>query len=173
MEHLKKIRPLANEKHRELRRKRLEKISSRVNKEIESYKLDDININRSLLAMLYWAEGAKNRGNVTFANTDPKLSLLFITLLRKSYQLDESKFRLRLHLHYYHSIKKQKKFWSGLLDIPISKIGKVHIKKRGNSGKRYRKNFYDISFIIYYSEDLRYEILETARCLADKYVSVA
>lgn len=161
--HLKKIRLLAGDKHRKLRNERLTSISDRTKNEVDNYQLKDINTAKSMLSMLYWAEGAKSRGCVNFANTSPELSLLFITLLRRCYAIDESKLRIRLHLHNYHPIAETRNYWSDLLNIPVSQFGKIYIKKRINSGKRSRKNFYGICFIRYHSEDLRYEILEIGR----------
>ncbi|MEK7550396.1 MAG: transposase [Patescibacteria group bacterium] len=171
--HLTKIRLLATKKIKEMRIDRLSSITKRAKLDVKNYSFGDRGYKRSLLAMLYWAEGSKGRGCVTFANTDPSMSYLFITLLRGCYRLDESKFRIRLHLHYYRSASKSKKFWSDLLDIPLQKFNKIYIKKRSNSGKRFRRNFLGICFIKYYSEELRFELLETSRLIAEKYVPIA
>ncbi|MDP3917889.1 MAG: hypothetical protein Q8Q30_01805 [Candidatus Woesebacteria bacterium] len=171
IQHLNNIRPLAIKKLKSLREDRLNLISKKVQNEIPNYPTGNMFFNKGLLSMLYWAEGSKGRGNVSFANTDPNLALLYITLLRKCYKLDETKFRMRLHLHYYHNVTEIRNYWSELLEIPLSRIGKIYFKKRGNSGKRFRKNFYGICFIIYYSENLRYEILETGKLLAKNMCS--
>lgn len=168
IQHLNKIRPLAVKKLKLLRKERLDVISQRLKKEIHNYPIKNIYLKKALLSMLYWAEGSKGRGQVTFANTSPELARLYITLLRQCYKIDENKFQIRLHLHYYHPIKETRKYWSELLNIPVSKFGKIYIKKRGNSGKRFRKNFFGICFIRYYSEDLRFEILETSKLLTEK-----
>ena len=170
--HLVNIRKLAVIAHHNERENRLLQIRRRVAKEIGKYPIHDILYLRSLLSMLYWAEGSKGRGSLTFANTDPLLALLFITLLRKSYQVNESKFRARLHLHYYHKINETRKFWSSLLEIPVSKFGKIYMKKRSKTNK-FRKNFAGICFIRYYDENLRYEILENGLEVAEKIVPVA
>lgn len=166
-EHLKKIRLLASQALRQQRMDRLGKIKEQVTEELKNYPVGDKDFLKSILSMLYWSEGAKGRGLVNFANTDPKLALLFITLLRKCYQIDEDKIRARLHLHYYHNISKTRKFWSSLLGIPEIKFGKIYIKRRSKT-KRFRQNFAGICFIKYYSEDLRYEILERGYLLAER-----
>ena len=116
--------------------------------------------------MLYWSEGSKGKGGISFVNTDPKLALLFLTLFRKCYLIDEDKLRARLYLHYYHKIKETRLFWSSLLNISESKFGKIHIKPRSKT-KKFRQNFMGICSIRYYSEDLKNEILERAYFLAD------
>lgn len=170
LKHLRKIRPLASQALRKKREARLNKIKKRVIKEVGIYNLLDENLLRSILAMLYWAEGAKGRGTLAFANTDSKLALLFITLLRKCHKIDEDKIRARLHLHYYHKIRETRAFWSSLLNIPVSKFGKIYIKPRSKT-KKFRKNFAGICFIRYYDENLRYEILERAYALSERIVS--
>jgi hypothetical protein len=121
---------------------------------------------KALLAMLYWAEGAKGRGDVVnFANTDPLLSKLFIKLLRESFSLDESKFRVRLHLHHYHNENKVRKFWSDLLSVPEAQFGIIYRKTRGIN-KIYRKNSAGICFIRYNSLAVKEEIMSYARQLA-------
>ena len=150
--------------------KRIEKL-----RVIETRVLDEISKNshiyeskKALLAMLYWAEGSKGRGDiVTFANTDPELIILFTTLLRNCYKIDESKLRVRIHLHYYHNEDVVKNYWSRLISVPIAQFGKTYRKARG-SNKTYRKNAYGICFVRYNSLALKEEIMFYARNVAKK-----
>lgn len=170
--HMKNMQELAVLANRKKREDRLALIRDKVQKEVDKYNIENVEYLKSLLCMLYWAEGSKTPGTLCFANTDPVLAVLFITLFRKSYVLDESKFRVRLHLHYYHNQNESRKFWSDLLMIPETKFGKIYIKKRSIS-KKYRKNFSGICFIKYNDEALRFEIMETARKIAHRLVPVA
>lgn len=171
--HLEKIRHLAVASIKRKRKQRREKIYKQVQKDVDKITLfNNRDYLKSLLVMLYWAEGSKGRGTMGFANTDPKLALLYITLLRKCFDIKEEKIRIRLHLHYYHPIKKTRKYWSDLLNVPINRFGKIYIKKRSIS-KRFRKNFVGICFIRYHNENLRLEVLKTAKVIADKIVPIA
>lgn len=123
---------------------------------------------RSILATLYWAEGSKGEGVLDFANTDPRLCLIFTTLLRACYELDETKFRIRLHLHKYHNEPELKEYWSKLLNIPLSQFNQVIWKKEPNSGKRYRRNYHGICFVKYNSVDLQKRIMAYAYLLGEK-----
>lgn len=161
-QHLRKIRKLALEANKRKREAELSEIKKRVKNEIKTYPLHNLGFLKSVLAALYWAEGGKYDGSpLNFANTDPKLAQLFITLLRKCYKVDEKKLRVRIHLHYYHNIKKSRQFWSKLVGIPVNQFGKVYIKKRSRT-KRFRKNFMGICFIKYYDTRIRKEIMELA-----------
>ena len=93
--------------------------------------IEDVTVLKSLLAMLYWAEGSKYEGvgGLKFVNTDPRLALLYLSLLRSCFPIDEKKLRIRLHVHHYHDKKKALKFWSKLLNVPQSQFWKLYVKK--------------------------------------------
>jgi len=167
---LKKIQPMGAYANHQKRLEKLKMIEERTIKEIK-YNKHINEAKKAMLAMLYWAEGGKGRGDiVTFANTDPLMAKLFITLLRESYILDENKFRIRVHLHHYHNEAKVKKFWSDLLKVPLSQFGKIYRKKRGEN-KIYRKNEAGICFVRYNSMALKEEIMFYARNLAIKIIN--
>ena len=165
---IKSIQPLgalANRKKHELW---VEKFKEEADEEIANSRLDT-EVKKSLLSILYWTEGNKTGGIVQFVNTDPRMVLLFITLLRECYQIDETKLRLRLHLHEYHDERKTKKFWSELLKIPTDQFYKTYRKERSKE-KIYRKNFGGICFIRYNSTYLKEKLLQRAYSLAEKLV---
>lgn len=122
---------------------------------------------KAMLGALYWCEGTKVYGTLTFANTDARLILLFITLLRDCYELDETKLRVRLHLHYYHREQEVRRFWSELLGIPESQFQKTYRKHRSKE-KTFRRNLGGICFVRYNSEDLRERITQYAFALGEK-----
>lgn len=159
--HLAKIRPAALAVLKKKRDDLDTLLRKKIMQEIKTYPIKNIGFLKSLLAVLYWAEGAKHRGvsGLQFTNTDPDLSRFFITLLRKCYKLNESRFRIRLHLHYYHKIVESKKFWSKLLKIPLSQFTSTYIKKRSRK-KRFRKNFMGICLMRYLDSNIRKDIME-------------
>jgi hypothetical protein len=124
---------------------------------------------KSILSILYWAEGTKVYGGVTFANTDPQLCMLFITNLRLCYKINEEKLRLRIHLQKQHNKEVEELFWSDLLQIPKSQFNKTIWKKTVNTENRYRKNYHGICFIKYNSVDLQQEIMTFAYTLGARY----
>ena len=48
---------------------------------------------------LYAGEGSKTDGRLTFANSDPRMILFFCCWLRRFFEIDESRLRVRLYLH--------------------------------------------------------------------------
>ena len=165
---IKEIQPLGALGQRRKRELKIQKIIQEVNKELLNLN-QSIEIEKAMLSMLYWAEGSKGRGMVVFANTDPKLMLLFITLFRHCYSLNESKFRVRMHIHWYHKEKIVKKFWSKLLKIPEHQFTKTYHKKRSRE-KVFRKNIGGICFLIYNSDYLREHIVHYSYALGEKII---
>lgn len=164
---LAEMRKLAREANKRKYQRINDNLSSKVRTEVESVTLG-VDHKKAILGMLYWAEGSKGEKSiVVFANTDPRLCLLFVTLLRECYNLDESKFRIRLHLHHYHKEVVVKKFWSELLKVPLDQFGKTYRKKRSKE-KTFRRNFGGICFLKYNSLYLQREITQFAIAIGEK-----
>lgn len=158
--HLKKIRVAALHT---IRTGKIERTSVAMKKGEEvahRLPLKDTDVLKALLAMMYWAEGSKHAtvSGIRFANTDPRFAFLYVSLVRKCFPVDESRFRIRLHVHYYHEKKKTVRFWSKLLNVPPSQFWKVYVKKRSKK-KRFRKNSMGICFIYYPENAFRNELL--------------
>jgi hypothetical protein len=117
--------------------------------------------------MLYWAEGGKTEGNMKFTNTDSDLVLVFLTLLRRAYPIDEARVRIGLQIHNYHDKREVVSFWSRKLNVPESQFWKPYLKPRGK-GKKYRQNFAGICNVHYSSSAIQLELMSIARGMVDK-----
>lgn len=101
------------------------------------YNVDDCKL---FLALLYWGEGGKTNNYFNFVNSDPEMIRSFLYLFRKSFVVDEKKFRIRLHLHEYHNTREMIDFWSNVTGIEKNKFSiynKLHTginKKPGYKG---------------------------------------
>lgn len=116
-------------------------------------------VGKALLAMLYWAEGGKTDGAMKFTNTDPELILLFISLLRENYEINESRLRVGLLVHYYHNRNQTRQFWSEKLQIPATQFWKIYLKPRSGKKKNYKRNFYGICNLHYSSSAIQRELI--------------
>ena len=167
---IKEIQPLGAKGSHLRRQEVLKRISNRVDQEIKLITLG-VSTQKGLLSMLYWAEGSKGiRSGVVFANTDPYLISLFITLLRNCYPIIENKLRGRVHIHDYHDEEKVKSFWSKLTSIPGSQFNKSHIKNRSKN-KTFRRNLAGICYVKYNSVHLKEEILIHGRGITEKLIN--
>ncbi len=90
-----------------------------------------------LCSMIYECEGGKGEfGTLEFTNSDPQLVKIFLSLLRKVFTLDESKLRVVMHLHSYHTEVVEKMFWSKVTTIPINQFTKTYQKKESGNVRK-------------------------------------
>ena len=75
---------------------------------------------------LYAGEGGKTGGEVRFANSDPRMLLLFCAWLRHFFDVDESRLHLRLYLHQGLDLESANAYWSELLAIPVDQFYKPY-----------------------------------------------
>lgn len=110
-----------------------------------------------LCSLIYWCEGYKKDDTyIRFINSDPSLIKVFLHLLRNSFEVDESKFRIGMHLHEYHNEKRQKEFWSEITNIPTTQFNKTYLKP--HTGKRIRESYPGCISLSYYNANIAREI---------------
>lgn len=107
-------------------------------------------------ALMWWCEGNKNSSFLRFTSSDVTLIKNFLSLLRKGFMLDESKFRILVHLHAYHNDDTQKKFWSQVTKIPLNQFHKSFQKM--NTGKRTKENYPGCIALTYYDARIAKEL---------------
>jgi transcriptional regulator with XRE-family HTH domain len=116
---------------------------------------DDLKV---ICALLYWCEGGKTeKAKLSFINSDPILVKFFIDTFRKAFTVDEKRFRPLIHVHGYHDVGKQTKFWSDITKIPVGQFTKPYNKP--NTGKRIKKNYQGCVSVRYYGKQARQEML--------------
>lgn len=118
---------------------------------------------KGICALLYGCEGAKNDTRAAFINSDPDLIRLFLVLFRKSFTIDEKKFRVQMHLHEYHNEKQQLKFWTGVTGICEKQFSKTFQKKNGK--KNIREGYQGCISVRYNSADVQRELVNVYRAI--------
>lgn len=131
-----------------------------LNKHIATQTIQRVNLSNDLAkiycTLLWWCEGNKNESFVRFTNSDPTLVKNFLIYFRKSFPLDEKKFRVLIHIHSYHDEQKQKKFWSKVTNIPIPQFYRSFQKP--HTGKRIHKNYQGCIAVSYYDAKIAKEL---------------
>ncbi|KKU79357.1 MAG: hypothetical protein UY04_C0011G0023 [Parcubacteria group bacterium GW2011_GWA2_47_7] len=119
-----------------------------------------------LAALIYECEGGKSeKSSLEFTNSDPDLVRIFLRLLRESVSLDESKFRVVMHLHSYHDEAVEKNFWSKIIQIDKKQFLKTYQKhESGNAKPGYR----GCVQIKYFDVNIKRVLLEGKKILAIK-----
>ena len=75
---------------------------------------------------LYAGEGAKTGGAVKFANSDPALVAFFVRWLRRYFDVDEARLRVRLYLHEGLDLQRAEAHWVAVTNIPPSQFSKPY-----------------------------------------------
>lgn len=103
----------------------------------KNYDVDDYKL---FLGLLYWGEGDKTSNRFGFSNSDQDMIKICLYLLRKSFNIEENRLRVLLHLHNYHNPEEMLDYWSKITAIPknnFSIYNKPHTgisKKPGYKG---------------------------------------
>lgn len=117
-------------------------------------------VRKITLATLYLAEGSKSESaQMMFGNSDPGIISLFLSLMRESYQIDESKFRCTLQARADQDISGLESFWSEVTGIPLSQFYKARIDPRSIGKVSRKKEYKGVCRINYFSADLLYELM--------------
>lgn len=165
---LEKAREKAAESNRRGKRRRLAKINQEAQKIV-----GNIKINRQMLqvflAALYLADGIKREGSTELGNSNPKIAKTFITLLRKLYHLDESKFRCSVFARHDQNPEELEKYWSNLLNVPRSQFYKTHLDKRTKGTKTY-PYYKGVCLIIYLSSTIQRKVISIGNFLLEKII---
>jgi transcriptional regulator with XRE-family HTH domain len=92
--------------------------------------------------MLYWAEGAKSRNTIKFANSDPQMVRLFLRFLTDSLGIDSEAVRMSLNVYTNNgmTIGEIERHWLDLLDLPGSCIRKHTLNHMPTSSSGRAKN---------------------------------
>lgn len=121
--------------------------------------LVDADIAKIVLAVLYLGEGAKGTNRAfMLGNSDPKIIKLYLALLRKCYNIDESKFRCTLQCRADQDTLKLEKFWSKITKIPLSQFYKARVDPRTIGKKSKKPDYKGVCRIDYFSADIYNEI---------------
>jgi hypothetical protein len=81
--------------------------------------------------MLYWAEGAKDRNQIRFTNSDPEMARFFVKFLRTYFNLRDENIKITCNLFADH-LERQREiehFWLETLRLPQSSLCKSTVKR--------------------------------------------
>ena len=113
--------------------------------------------------MLYWAEGGKDRGAVTFSNSDRAMVALFLRFLRSEFNVDRHRPTLRLNVYLNNglSLAAVEDWWIQALDLPRECLGGHVIDHypTSSSGKKRNKLPYGVCTLRIYDTRIVQHIL--------------
>jgi len=99
-------------------------------------------------AALYAGEGSKTSDKLCFVNSDPRMIWTFTTWLRRFFDVDESRLRMRLYLHEGLDLDAAMEFWSDLTDIPRGQFQKPY-RAGADPTRRHAKHVMGCPAVVY------------------------
>jgi hypothetical protein len=90
---------------------------------------------------LYAGEGSKSGHEVSMANTNAVYLKVFVTWLRRTFDIDESRVRAVLYLHAGLDLDAASRYWSEVLDIPLRQFSKPYRAVPDPSMRRAKHEF--------------------------------
>jgi hypothetical protein len=97
---------------------------------------------------LYAGDGSKRGGEVRFANSDPRLIRLFCVWLRRFFDVDPTRQRVRLYLHDGLDLQAATTFWAGVTEIPETQFTKPY-RATPVQGIRHNKHEHGCAHVAY------------------------
>jgi hypothetical protein len=145
-------RALAAAAHRQAR---LHRIATQRTKAMQL--LDELTdhqyVNHIAAAMLYLGEGAKREGVFAFGNSDPRIIRYWMFLLRSSFDIDESKFRIQIMRRADQDEAELQAYWSNVTGI--YRFIKSHVDPRTEGAPTKRLDYKGVCKVSYHDVSLR------------------
>jgi transcriptional regulator with XRE-family HTH domain len=93
-------------------------------------------------AMLYWAEGSKNRNAARIANADPEVLRFFLRFLRTYFDVDGDRVRVTCNLFADHLERQREieQFWLDALELPRTSLCRSIVNVYSKYSQKKRKN---------------------------------
>jgi|HigsolmetaAR201D_1030396.scaffolds.fasta_scaffold09725_3 transcriptional regulator with XRE-family HTH domain len=117
---------------------------------------------RELLVLglaLYAGEGSKTDGDLRFSNNDPRLIAVFLAWLRRFFDIDESRLRVRLYLHADLDLASAVAFWSELTGIPPAQFTKPYRPPASSAARRRNRHVHGCASVSYKSSSLHRRVM--------------
>jgi hypothetical protein len=113
---------------------------------------------------LYAGEGGKSDGEINFANSDPEMVRYFCVWLRRFFEIDETRLRVRVYLHLGLDLDAVEQFWSEMTQVPRSQFRKAYRAVPDPSIRR-NKHEYGCVYVRYTCTKTHRQIMGLVRAL--------
>jgi hypothetical protein len=113
---------------------------------------------------LYAGEGAKGDGKVLFANTDARMVRFFCAWLRRFFDVDESRLRVRVYLHEGLDLDAAEHHWSQVTHVPRSQFRRPY-RARADPSIRRSKHEHGCVYVYYCCSTTHRRIMGLVRAL--------
>lgn len=169
---LDKARVLAVAKNKLIRSKFLDSLDT-INFDIANT-IQDSNVAKIALSMLCLGEASKFKNGSAFSlgNTDPRIILLFIRLLRKCFDIDSSKFRCTVMCRADQNKAELENYWKNVTGIPEKQFYKTRVDSRTIGKKTLRSDYKGVLRVDYFDTKIQLELESLAELIYNRVCSV-
>lgn len=117
-------------------------------------------IGKLACGLLYICEGGKypTSRQLSFANSDSRMIVLFLRLLRDYFSIDERKVRARVMPRWDQDGEALKRFWSNVTSIPLTQFFPAYADARTKGRTTRRPGYHGVCAIHYCSTTLQYQL---------------
>jgi len=105
---------------------------------------------------LYAGEGAK--GSLVFANMNPEMIRFFCVWLRRFFDVDEKRLRVRVYLHEGLDLDESERFWSQVTEVPRSQF-RAPYRAKADPTMRLSKHEHGCAYVRYSCSRTHREIM--------------
>jgi hypothetical protein len=113
---------------------------------------------------LYAGEGGKRDGKVNFANTDAAMVRMFCAWLRRYFEIDETRLRVRVYLHEGLDLDAAEDFWSLVTAIPRRQFNRPY-RAIPDPTLRLTKHIHGCAYVDYHCSRTHRDIIGLIRAL--------
>lgn len=127
--------------------------------------LENKDVAKISLAVLYLGEGAKRKSSLMFGNSNPEIIRLFLKLLRFCYEIDDNKFRCTVQCRADQNVKELENYWSEITKISPNKFYRAQVDKRTIGKQTKNNNYKGVCRIDYFSSAILNEIVKISEAI--------
>jgi hypothetical protein len=113
---------------------------------------------------LYAGEGSKSEGKVLFANTNAEMVAFFCAWLRRFFEIDERRVRVRVYLHEGLDLEAAHQFWAATTGVALAQF-RAPYRAKADSTLRLTKHEHGCVYVYYCCSRTHREIMGLVRAL--------
>lgn len=127
--------------------------------------LNNVGVAKIILAVLYLGKGSKTTGWITLGNSNPQIIEGFLQLMRRCYDVEESKFRCTVQLKADQNIEEIEQFWSKITKIPKNQFYSSRVDPRTVGIPTRKLDYRGVCRIDYFSADIFQELMAIGKII--------
>lgn len=119
---------------------------------------------------LYWGEGSKTeRHMVGINNNDPAVLQFMLIWFIKCLRVPKHKIRVYLHLYSDMDTRKEQRYWSDILNIPLLNFDKPYIKKSLKRNIDHKGFGHGTCGLRFYKTEIKDDVLMAIKSISEYY----